>query len=108
MTPRSFGGSACAAPVPAPTAACAAARSPPTSGTPGIWWSRSARHVEHARVRACDALRGQEASRRLQHLAAFVLDQMHVVDGGGEPHAHAFARAGLGTDAAAHVDAVDA
>src|SRR5262245_37579613 len=43
-----------------------------------------------------------------QHASGRVVDQVHVVEAGGEPHAGALARAGSGTHAPAHVDAVDA
>src|SRR5262245_53622078 len=38
-----------------------------------------------------------------KHASGRVVDQVHVVEAGGEPHAGALARAGSGTHAPAHV-----
>src|SRR5882672_7092847 len=54
------------------------------------------------------ALRPFPLIMRSQHPAARVLDQVHVLQAGGEPHLHALACAGVGAHAPAHVDAVDA
>ena len=50
----------------------------------------------------------QRELARLEHRAGRVIDQMHVVETGREPHAYPFARAGVGAHPRAHVDAFDA
>ena len=44
---------------------------------------------------------------RLNHLPRRVVDQVHVVEIGGEPERPAVARAGVRVDAAAHLRAVE-
>src|SRR5437660_1669800 len=42
-----------------------------------------------------------------EHAPGRVIDEMHVIEARRELHAHALARAGIGIDAPAHLDAVD-